>query len=138
MAATSSPHAASGPDAFHGRERELQVLLELADSRKAELYVLFGRRRVGKTELLQRLCERRRAVYFLAAQVRDKDNLRAFKHAVLEETLEPIPLIEQRRVPRLVARRSDDGGRARRAANGWSWSSTSSPTCAKGTGACPP
>jgi AAA+ ATPase superfamily predicted ATPase len=48
--------------------------------------VLHGRRRVGKTELLQRLCAGRRAVYFLAAQVRDKDNLRAFQRA-LQETL---------------------------------------------------
>jgi hypothetical protein len=62
------------------------VLSELADSGKAELFVLYGRRRVGKTELLQQLCIGRRAAYFLAAQVRDKDNLRAFRK-VLEEAL---------------------------------------------------
>ena len=73
-------------DRFIGRERELAVLRELADSSKPELFVLYGRRRVGKTELLQQLCEGRRAAYFLAAQVRDKDNLRAFKQ-VLEEAL---------------------------------------------------
>ena len=50
--------------------------------------MLWGRRRVGKTELLQQLCRGRRAAYFLAAQVRDKDNLRAFKK-VLEEGLGP-------------------------------------------------
>ena len=69
---------------FLGRERELTVLEELADSGRAELFVLYGRRRVGKTELLQQLCRRRRAVYFLAAQVRDKDNLRAFRSALQE------------------------------------------------------
>ena len=37
----------------------------------APIAVLYGRRRVGKTELLQRFCEGRRAVYFLAAQVRE-------------------------------------------------------------------
>ena len=62
------------------------MLQELADSGKAELFVLYGRRRVGKTELLQQLCAGRRSAYFLAAQVRDKDNLRAFRR-VLEEAL---------------------------------------------------
>jgi hypothetical protein len=71
---------------FVGRQRELAVLQELADSGKPELFVLYGRRRVGKTELLQQLCKGRRAAYFLAAQVRDKDNLRAFRR-VLEEAL---------------------------------------------------
>jgi len=71
---------------FIGRQRELAVLQELADSGKPELFVLYGRRRVGKTELLQQLCKGRRAAYFLAAQVRDKDNLRAYRK-VLEEAL---------------------------------------------------
>jgi uncharacterized protein len=67
---------------FVGRDRELAVLEELAGSDQAELFVLYGRRRVGKTELLQRLCDGRRAVYFLAAQVRERDNLRAFRDAL--------------------------------------------------------
>jgi hypothetical protein len=69
---------------FVGRERELAVLEELADGGRPELFVLYGRRRVGKTELLQQLCRGRRAVYFLAAEVRDKDNLRAFQIALRE------------------------------------------------------
>ena len=69
---------------FLGRDRELSVLGEFADSRDAELFVLFGRRRVGKTELLQRFCQGRRAVYFHAAQVREKDNLRSFRAALAE------------------------------------------------------
>ena len=69
---------------FVGRDRELAVLGEFADSGKPELFVLYGRRRVGKTELLQRLCEDRRAVYFLAAQVRERDNLRGFRDALKE------------------------------------------------------
>ena len=77
---------------FIGRERELGVLREFAGTGKAELFVLYGRRRVGKTELLQQLGRGRRAVYFLAAQVRDKDNLTAFK-GVLQEALSD-PLLE--------------------------------------------
>jgi len=78
------------PSRFIGRERELAVLQEFADSPRAELFVLYGRRRVGKTELLQQLCHGRRAVYFLAAQVRDKDNLRAFKTALAEGLSDPL------------------------------------------------
>ena len=84
-------------DPFIGRDRELAVLEEFADSGKAELFVLFGRRRVGKTELLQRLCQSRRSVYFMAAQVRDQDNLRAF-HQALQEGLGD-PLMESIRFP---------------------------------------
>jgi AAA+ ATPase superfamily predicted ATPase len=69
---------------FIGRDRELEVLVELAEGRSPELFVLYGRRRVGKTELLQRFCEGRRAVYFQAAQVREKDNLRAFRDALAD------------------------------------------------------
>ena len=78
---------------FIGRERELSVLAELAGSGKPELFVLYGRRRVGKTELLQRLCAERRSVYFLAAQVRERDNLRGFRDA-LKEGLGGDPLVE--------------------------------------------
>ena len=78
----------TGP--FIGRQRELTVLQEFADSGRPELFVLWGRRRVGKTELLQRLCHGRRAVYFLAAQVRDKDNLRAFRDALAENLDDPL------------------------------------------------
>jgi AAA+ ATPase superfamily predicted ATPase len=67
---------------FIGRQREISVLEELADSGLPELFVLYGRRRVGKTELLQQFCQGRRSVYFLAAQVREKDNLRAFRDAL--------------------------------------------------------
>ena len=72
-----------GEPEFIGRQGELKVLEELAGSGRPEFFVLYGRRRVGKTELLQRLCSgEHRAVYFLAAQVREKDNLRSFKEAL--------------------------------------------------------
>lgn len=75
---------------FVGRQSELSVLQELYDSGQAELFVLYGRRRVGKTELLQQFCEGRRAIYFMAAQVREKDNLRAFRDALREGLGDPL------------------------------------------------
>ena len=73
-----------------GRGREMAFLEELAASARAELFVLYGRRRVGKTELLQRFCQGRPAVYFLAAQVREKDNLRALGAAIAESLGDPL------------------------------------------------
>ena len=52
--------------------------------------MLYGRRRVGKTELLQQFCGERRAVYFLAAQVRDRDNLRSLRAAISEGLGDPL------------------------------------------------
>lgn len=75
---------------FIGRAGESRVLAELADSGKPELFVLFGRRRVGKTELLQQFCRGRRAVYFLAAQVRERDSLRSFRDALVECLADPL------------------------------------------------
>lgn len=72
------------PPPFIGRAGEQAFLEELNDSGRPELFVLYGRRRVGKTELLQLFCQAHRSVYFLAAQVRDRDNLRAFRNAIAE------------------------------------------------------
>lgn len=69
---------------FLGRTAELAFLDELHGSGRPEFFVLYGRRRVGKTELLQQFCQRHKAVYFLASQQRDRDNLRAFRHAIVE------------------------------------------------------
>jgi AAA+ ATPase superfamily predicted ATPase len=81
----STPAAAlESTPSFIGRARERAYLEELHASRRAELFVLYGRRRVGKTELLQQFCQAHRSVYFLAAQVRDRDNLRSFRNAIAD------------------------------------------------------
>jgi AAA+ ATPase superfamily predicted ATPase len=79
---------------FIGRENELAVLTELAERGKPELFVLYGRRRVGKTELLQQFCEGRRAVYFQAAQLREKDNLSFYRDALADGLGESIAAVE--------------------------------------------
>lgn len=57
--------AASEPT-FVNRERELATLEQSHASGRAELYVLYGRRRVGKTELLRAFCEGKQHVFFVA------------------------------------------------------------------------
>jgi hypothetical protein len=69
---------------FINRETELAALESLWRSPRAELSVLYGRRRVGKTELLRHFCHGKPAVFFLAAQIKEIDNLDRFQAAVRE------------------------------------------------------
>jgi AAA+ ATPase superfamily predicted ATPase len=51
---------------FINRQRELAFLERRYASEQAELVVLYGRRRVGKTELLRRFCEGKRHFFYIA------------------------------------------------------------------------
>src|SRR3990172_2939977 len=51
---------------FVNRLAELDLLEKLFASGKEEFFVLYGRRRVGKTELLARFCEGKRAIFFVS------------------------------------------------------------------------
>jgi AAA+ ATPase superfamily predicted ATPase len=51
---------------FVNRVDELDLLERRYASGKAEFFVLYGRRRVGKTELLARFCEGKRSVFFVS------------------------------------------------------------------------
>lgn len=51
---------------FTDRQQELALLERLYASSRAELFVLYGRRRVGKTELLRTFCRDKRHIFFVA------------------------------------------------------------------------
>ena len=51
---------------FTNRERELETLERGYASGKAELFVLYGRRRVGKTELLREFCRGKPHIFYVA------------------------------------------------------------------------
>jgi AAA+ ATPase superfamily predicted ATPase len=53
---------------FYDREGELDALASAFEAPGQDLYVVYGRRRVGKTALLKEFCTDRPHVYFLAAQ----------------------------------------------------------------------
>ena len=61
---------------FINRHPELAALERMFQSGSAEFFVLYGRRRVGKTELLTQFCKKKRSVYFLASQLKEQDHLR--------------------------------------------------------------
>ena len=64
---------------FFDRERELAWLEELYGGSGAQLVVLYGRRRIGKTELLRRFALGKKAVYFYCERTSARDNLARFR-----------------------------------------------------------
>jgi len=78
---------------FIGRERELNDLNEMYAQDKFHLFVLYGRRRVGKTTLLNEFCKGKDAIFYSAEQSNNKLNLEKFSALVFafygETTLEP-------------------------------------------------
>ena len=61
---------------FINRHQELAALERMFQSEIAEFFVLYGRRRVGKTELLSQFCKDKKSIYFLASQLKERDHLR--------------------------------------------------------------
>ena len=51
-------------EVFIGRERELNDLNMLYRQDKFQLFVLYGRRRVGKTTLLNEFCKGKDAIFY--------------------------------------------------------------------------
>lgn len=68
---------------FVAREHELQVLEKLFTSDSFEMVVLYGRRRVGKTALIDEFVKDKRVLYFTAIQQSAKMNLEDFSRAAL-------------------------------------------------------
>lgn len=60
---------------FIGRTHELALLNQHYQSSCGELFILYGRRRVGKTELLNQFCKQKQSVYYIAIQTTLQDNL---------------------------------------------------------------
>jgi len=71
---------------FINRASELELLEKRFHSEKAEFFVLYGRRRVGKTELLAHFCEGKRSIFFvsdLGSEISLRTALSAAVNAVL-------------------------------------------------------
>jgi len=72
---------------FYNRNRELASLGASWDSDKAEFVLLYGRRRVGKTYMLQHfLSDNRPHCYFLASSMSIADNIAQLAEALIAST----------------------------------------------------
>ena len=78
---------------FIGRENELNELNMLYEQDRFHLFVLYGRRRVGKTTLLNEFCKNKDVIFYSAEQSNNKLNLEKFSSLVFqfynETTLAP-------------------------------------------------
>ena len=69
---------------FIGRERELASLTRLYNSDRFEFVVLYGRRRVGKTALINHFIDGKKAIYFMGVESNAKQNLENFSKSIIE------------------------------------------------------
>ena len=69
---------------FIGREKELNALEKLYQSGKFEFVVIYGRRRVGKTALINHFIDDKKSIYFMGVESNAKQNLENLSKSILE------------------------------------------------------
>ena len=69
---------------FIGRDRELKTLDKLYHSDKFEFVVIYGRRRVGKTALINHFIDDKQSIYFMGVESNEKQNLENLSKSILE------------------------------------------------------
>ena len=72
---------------FIGREAELRFLEDKYQEDRGQLIVLYGRRRVGKTETLREFCKGKPHVFYSCTQSTDKVQLVKFSQLMLKENI---------------------------------------------------
>lgn len=70
---------------FYCRERELRDLNKRYTRGEFECIVIYGRRRVGKTALINEFCKDKPTIFFSALNASAKENLEAFSKAICEK-----------------------------------------------------
>ncbi len=69
---------------FIGREQELKKLNRMYGSDKLEVAIIYGRRRVGKTTLINEFCKGKKTIFFVAQENSAGQNLEALSNAITE------------------------------------------------------
>lgn len=69
---------------FIGRQDELKFLEERYQNKSGQLVVLYGRRRVGKTETIRKFCENKKHIFYTCVECPDEQQLKSFSMRVLQ------------------------------------------------------
>ncbi|MBU4300334.1 MAG: ATP-binding protein [Nanoarchaeota archaeon] len=69
---------------FVDRDEELAFLSERFGSASAEFIILYGRRRVGKTEIIKQFIKNKKSIYFLADRRPEAENIRELQKNMAE------------------------------------------------------
>ena len=72
---------------FIGRKAESQFLEDKYRQKDGQLIVLYGRRRVGKTETLRQFCKGKPHIFFSCRECTDKMQLKNFSEKLLRENI---------------------------------------------------
>lgn len=72
---------------FIGRQDELQFLEDKYSAPNGQLIVLYGRRRVGKTETLRRFCMNKPHVFYSCTESPNDLQLRSFSERILQQDI---------------------------------------------------
>ena len=70
---------------FYCREKELRELNKRYNRGEFECIVIYGRRRVGKTALINEFCKDKPTIFFSALNASAQENLAAFSKAICEK-----------------------------------------------------
>ena len=69
---------------FIGRDKELNALDKLYKSDKFEFVVIYGRRRVGKTALINQFIGDKKSIYYMGVESNEKQNLENLSKSIIE------------------------------------------------------
>lgn len=79
---------------FFDRETELEALEKRYSNHSFEFFILYGRRRVGKTELIKHFCQEKPHIYHLFSQDTEKRQRERLAQSIAEYFDEPEPKLE--------------------------------------------
>ena len=69
---------------FINRIDEMKFLERKYKSKSAELIIVYGRRRIGKTELILKFCEKKKNLYFMGRLESREDTIKRFNNLLIE------------------------------------------------------
>jgi len=75
---------------FKNRIKEIKLLENLRKGKKPKLILMYGKRRVGKTEILNEFSKRHKALYLVARQESESDQLKKISMEVAEFFGDPV------------------------------------------------
>lgn len=68
---------------FFGRKQELKYLADISNTSKAEFIAVYGRRRIGKTELLKTFSKEKEHIFYSAKECTDYEQLSSLSEKIL-------------------------------------------------------
>lgn len=75
---------------FVNRKKELEFLQREFNKAESSLIIIYGRRRIGKTALIKEFIKDKPAVYFLASEEQERENLLTLKNLIADYANQPL------------------------------------------------